>query len=399
MSGHPFKPPNQRPLGGRLVTPAFIVLLALFAITLPVIIWRFVVGLGPSTGMSDGYPWGIWIAFDVVTGTALASGGFAVALMVFILNRWRYHPVVRPAILTACLGYTIAVFSLIVDVGRPWNFWKVPIKVGDWNVDSALLEVALCIAVYVIVLWIEVAPALLEKLETNKRPWLRRVSRSGSRVLTAALPWLIAVGVVLPMMHQSSLGSLMILTGGKLHALWQTPMLPILFLISSFAMGLGAVILESVLASAHFRRPMETRILRGLAQVALVAIGLFLAVRIVDLVARGAPVLSSGRLSLMLLLETAAFVAAAILFWPWRHRRDPGWLLRSAVVLLVAGTLYRFDAFLVGFDPGTGWTYFPTVPELAITFGFVALEVAAYLFIVRQFPILRGIAAPQGRQA
>src|SRR5215470_11282988 len=135
---------EARPVGGTIFTRPFKVLLLLFVASAVVIAWRFAAGIGPVTALSDGYPWGIWIAFDVVTGTAFACGGYAVALLVYILNRGRYHPLVRPAILTSALGYSIAGLSLVVDVGRPWNFWRVPVFFWQWNFDSALLEVALC---------------------------------------------------------------------------------------------------------------------------------------------------------------------------------------------------------------------------------------------------------------
>ena len=152
------------PVGGPLLTRTTGTLLVIFLVGLALTIWRFAVGLGPSTGLSDGYPWGIWIAFDVVTGTALACGGYAIALLVYIFNRGKYHPLVRPALLTSALGYTIASIGIIIDVGRPWYIWRIPISVGKWNLDSALLEVALCVMSYMIVLWIELSPVWLKSI-------------------------------------------------------------------------------------------------------------------------------------------------------------------------------------------------------------------------------------------
>ena len=151
------------PVGGPLMTPRTGWLLLIFLFALALAVWRFAVGLGPSTALSDGYPWGIWIAFDVVSGTALACGGYAMALLVYIFNKGRYHPLVRPALLTSALGYSVAAVGIIIDVGRPWLIWRIPVSVDKWNLDSALLEVALCVMSYVIVLWIELSPAFLEK--------------------------------------------------------------------------------------------------------------------------------------------------------------------------------------------------------------------------------------------
>ena len=132
-----------RPAGGRLLTPGFVVLLALGAIGGLLILWRFFAGLGATTALSDGYPLGLWIALDVVTGTALACGGYALALVVYIFNRGKYHPLIRPAILTSALGYTMAGLSVAIDLGRPWLMWKIPLYFWRWNLNSALLGAVL----------------------------------------------------------------------------------------------------------------------------------------------------------------------------------------------------------------------------------------------------------------
>ncbi len=211
---------HAAPVGGTLWTRPFKVLVTLGALGLVLTAWRFAVGLGASTGLSDGYPWGLWIAFDVVTGTALACGGYAVAILVYILNKGRYHPLVRPAILTSALGYSLAALAIVVDVGRPWFIWKVPLFFWRWNLNSALLEVALCVMAYVVVLWIEMSPAFLEKWEQeSRRPGLQRFARKVRPRIEKALLWIIALGLLLPTMHQSSLGTVMLLAGPRLHPL------------------------------------------------------------------------------------------------------------------------------------------------------------------------------------
>ncbi|HEY7528622.1 MAG TPA: NrfD/PsrC family molybdoenzyme membrane anchor subunit, partial [Candidatus Deferrimicrobiaceae bacterium] len=153
-----------RPVGGPILTGTFLVSAAIFLVSVLILAWRFIVGLGPTTAMNDLYPWGIWITYDVVVGTALACGGYAVALLCYVLNKGKYHHLIRPAILTSALGYSLAGVSVIIDLGRYWNVWKVPL-LWNWNRNSILLEVAICIMTYVVVLWIELAPAFLEKWE------------------------------------------------------------------------------------------------------------------------------------------------------------------------------------------------------------------------------------------
>lgn len=383
---------RAQPIGGAVLTRPFLALLAVFGAAAAIIAWRFAFGIGPVSGLSDGYPWGIWIAFDVVTGTALACGGYAVAILVYILNKGRYHPMVRPAILTSALGYTVAGLSLAVDVGRPWNFWRVPVLVTSWNFDSALLEVALCIMSYIVVLWVELSPAFLESAGRSRYPLLRRIGRVAHPILDRALVWIIALGLLLPTMHQSSLGTLMILTGRKLHPIWQTPLLPLLFLISCLVMGYAVVVFESTLSSLLFRRPQERRMLAALSGAMVIVLLLFLGVRLADLTARGEldRILALDRFSLLLITELALMLAPALMLLQERRRRDLGHLFRAAMLMMLAGALYRFDSFLIAFNPGEGWAYFPTVPEMMITIGLVALEIMAYVVLVKRFPILAG---------
>src|SRR6266496_2419722 len=164
---------QAEPVGGPLVTPVTRTLAGLVGLAAALIAWRFVAGLGATTALNDGYPLGLWIAFDVVTGTALACGGYAVALLVYILNQGRYHPLVRPALLTSALGYSLAGAGVLLDVGRWWAIWKVPVYFWHWNFNSALLEVALCIMAYMVVAWIELSPAFLEHWQDGQQLFLR----------------------------------------------------------------------------------------------------------------------------------------------------------------------------------------------------------------------------------
>ncbi|MFZ2493142.1 MAG: Ni/Fe-hydrogenase cytochrome b subunit [Thermoanaerobaculia bacterium] len=387
-------------VGGPLMTRPFKVLLALGALGIVLIVWRFVVGLGAATALNDGYPWGIWIAFDVVTGTALACGGYAMALLVYIFNRGRYHPLVRPAILTSALGYTLAGLSIAIDVGRPWYLWKVPIQIWHWNVNSALLEVAVCIMAYIVVLWLELAPAFLEKWKDGEHEKKREFARKSLPILNGAMIWLVGLGILLPTMHQSSLGLLMLLGGPKLHPLWNTPFLPLFFLFTSLAVGYAAVIFESAFASLAFHRKPHVEMLTFLQRFAAMGSLLFVVFRFIDLVIRGRLGLAFQFefYAILFWLENVLFLAPFLIAILAR-RRTIGGLFREAMLVAVAGTLYRFSTFLLAFDPGPSWAYFPSVGELFITVGLVALELAAYVFIVKTFPVLSGVPSLASQKA
>ncbi|MGD8374778.1 MAG: Ni/Fe-hydrogenase cytochrome b subunit [Acidobacteriota bacterium] len=385
---------EARPLGGPIWTKPFRVMTLFAAIAGVLAIWRYAAGIGPVAGINDGHPWGIWIAFDVVTGTALGCGGVAMALLVYVFNRNRLHPLIRPALLTSAIGYTLAVVAVGIDVGKPWGLPKLPLMPWRWNLSSAQLEVALCVAVYVVVLWVELAPAFLERWKDSSKPWLRNLSTKVLPPLRKSMVWVIAAGVVLPFMHQSSLGTMTLLGGWKLHRLWHTPLIPLLFLLGCLGMGYAAVVFESSLASLFFRRKPEIGMLAQLAGPLAGVMLLFLAIRFGDLAYRGrlGMLTGEGTYSVMFWIETALFLVPAVMLLMKSKLHDLAWLFRAAVLMLFGGALYRFDAYIIAFNPGPGWSYFPTVPEIFITLGLVALSFMVYLVVVKRFPILSGEA-------
>jgi Ni/Fe-hydrogenase subunit HybB-like protein len=387
-------------MGGPLLTPATRLFAGLFGLGAIAIAWRLLAGLGSATALNDGYPFGLWIAFDVVTGAALACGGYAVGILVYILNKGKYHPVMRPAMVTSALGYTLAGVGVGLDVGRWWSLWRVPLFFWRWNFSSALLEVALCIMAYIAILWLRLAPALLEPyLSGPESPWRRR-ALTFSRVIDRLSVPMIALGLVLATMHQSSLGTLMLLAGSRLHILWRTPLLPLMFLVSCVSMGYAVVVFESAFSSVAFKRKPEIDMLAGLAGAMVPTLWIVIALRVGDLLWRGqfgALFAGDGR-SVMATLEVVCFLLPVVMLTSPARRHDLGNLVRASMAMIFAGALFRFDTFLVAFMPGANWSYFPSVPEMAVTIGLVAFEVLAYVVIVKTFPILSGHTLPE-RQA
>jgi Ni/Fe-hydrogenase subunit HybB-like protein len=388
------------PLGGTLMTPSYMLILALAVLGAVVMVWRFLHGLGDSANMNDGYPWGLWIAFDVVTGTALGAGGYAMALLIYILNGNQYHPLIRPAMVTTALGYSIAGLSIVLDLGRWWNVWRIPISFSQWNLNSALLEVALCVMLYTVVAWLEVGDSILEHWSGLTRTWpqVASLSKALHGPLRAALPFVIALGVLLPTMHQSSLGTLMVLTA-KLHPLWHTSMLPLLFLVSCVSMGYGGVVLESSIASRAFRTESESELLGRVSKVMAYLVLGYLVLRVGDVVVRGALSGASGGYVSLFVLEQVLFLVPALLLLSEERRRNPGVLFGAAAMLVSAGAFYRFNVYLVAFNPGSNWSYFPSINEILISVGLVSIELAVYIFIVKRFPILSGRAGMKSAPA
>jgi Ni/Fe-hydrogenase subunit HybB-like protein len=370
---------ERQALGGKVLTVPFKVCAAIVLIALFFIGKRFIFGLGSVTNMNDGYPWGIWIAYDVVVGTALACAGYSIALIVYVFNKGEYSPLVRPALMTSMFGYTLAGISVIFDIGRYWQAYNIFLP---WlsNLHSVMLEVALCIGTYILVLWLEFAPALLEKFKAE------RLQARLNRIIFV----FIALGILLPTMHQSSLGTMMLMAGHKLSPLWWSAFLPLLFLITAVIIGYAAVIFESLVAAHAFKRPMEMHLLSKISALMPWLLGLYLVVRLEDVNLRGSLPLafSGGLLGNLFLLENLLLLAALLILAFPNNRQSPRMLFIASCAMLLGGSMYRFNTYIVGFDPGTGWQYFPSVPELFITFGIIAAEVMAYLWFVKTLPVL-----------
>jgi Ni/Fe-hydrogenase subunit HybB-like protein len=380
-------------VGGELWTRPFRILAAIAALGGVMALWRFAAGIGAVSNLNDGYPWGVWIAFDVVTGTALGCGGYAIAILVYVLNKGEYHPLVRPALLTSLLGYGLAVLAVTIDLGRFWDLWKVPVFFWRWS-HSPQLEVALCVAAYVAVVMLELSPAAFEKWKAGESPGLRRFAEKGLALVSKAMPFILALGLLLPTMHQSSLGTMMLLPGPRLHQLWFTPWLPFLFLVNCVVMGFGVVAVESHVSASAFRRRRETRMLARLGRIAMGVAWFFVAFRLLDLLLRGAAASLLSWYGLAVAIELGLTAAGAFVLTSAARRAVPRQQFLAGLLLVLGGTVYRFNVYLTGFRPGSHWTYFPAVPELLITFGIVALEIALYVAAVRTFPILAGGQEP-----
>ncbi len=369
-----------RPLGGSLLTPFTLLLGVLAGIAGVILLYRLFYGLGAVTNLNDGYPWGIWIAYDVVVGSAFACGGYAMALLVYIFNKGQYHPLVRPALLASLFGYTLAGASVIFDLGRWWNFWHI-FWPGYAQVNSVMFEVAVCISAYIVVMWIEFSPAFLEK-------WGMKDVR---QKLNKVLFFFIALGVLLPSMHQSSLGSLLVIFGEQIHPLWQSGMLlPVIYLMTAILLGFAVVIFEATLSSTGFKRQLETPVLTPLSKVMFGLLAAYVVVRVADLLLRGAlgTAFAATWQAFWFWVEMACFVVPLVLLATEQARRSAAKLFVGAVLLMLGGFLLRINGFLVGYMTGEGWHYFPSLAELMVTVGLIAFEILAYIVIVRNYPVL-----------
>ncbi len=338
---------------------------------------RFALGLGVSTALSDSTPWGLWIGFDVMGGVALAAGGFVMAAVVHVFHRERYHPAARPAILTAFLGYGAVAVGLLFDLGLPWNIWHPMIF---WNPRSPLFEVAWCVMLYLTVLALEVAPFILVRTPFK---------RLGELLSRLALPIMI-VGIMLSTLHQSSLGTLLLIMPFRVHPLWYSHLLPELFFVSAICLGLVMVMLESSVTSWLYKKKPETEMMSGLARLASFALGFYFLFKMADLAIQhklGMVFQGSWPSDLFIIEMLLCAVIPMVFFAIPKVRRSPNALWFLSACSVGGFVLDRINASGLSQVWATHNFYFPAWTEFSISLGIVAACVLVFLFIEEHFPV------------
>lgn len=355
---------------------------------IPMVI-RFVNGLGAVSNLSDGRPWGFWISFDLYCGVALAAGGFTLAGWVYLFNRDKYHAVARPAILTAFLGYTLVILALLIDLGQPWYIWHAIIY---WNFHSPLFEVAICVMTYTTVLALEFSPAVFEALNRSNLPGLRRFNwRIPLKVIRSIQIPLVIAGVVLSTLHQSSLGSMLLMMPETLHPLWYTPILPVLFLTSAIAVGPAMVIFESTLSSRAFGHKLPMDVLSGLGRSLPWILGLYLLLKLADLTARGdiGLIFTAWPQNLLWWSEvTIGIILPIVMLSSPRIRRSRSGIFGGALLVVLGLIFNRFNVSMLALDIRAGYTYFPHWMEIAISAGLVADAILVIWLAHRLLPMV-----------
>ncbi|MBZ5545943.1 MAG: Ni/Fe-hydrogenase cytochrome b subunit, partial [Acidobacteriia bacterium] len=354
-----------------------VVLVAILAAGFYSTVLRFTQGLGATTALSDKFPWGLWIGFDVLCGVGLAAGGFTLAAVVYIFHLERFHAIIRPAILTAFLGYGLVAVALLFDLGKPYNIWHPLIM---WNPHSVMFEVAWCVMLYTMVLALEFSPLLFERLGWKKPLAL---------IHAITIP-LVIVGVILSMLHQSSLGSLYLIVPEKLYPLWYSPLLPFFFFMTAVALGCAMTILESYLSFRAFGKRLEMHLLSDLGKVMVVALSLYLVLRFQDLSGRGVLPLAfaptyAGRMFLAEIL--LGVIAPIVMLSIPRIRTDVFGLFVSAVMAILGIIMNRLNVSITGIEAATGARYVPTWTEASVTLMIVASGFVLFGLAVKFLPV------------
>jgi Ni/Fe-hydrogenase subunit HybB-like protein len=334
---------------------------------------RFTKGLGAATDLTDRFPWGLWIGFDVICGVGLAAGGFTLAATVYVFHLRRFHPILRPSILTAFLGYALVAVALLIDLGKPYNIWHPLVM---WNPHSVMFEVAWCVMLYLTVLALEFSPAVFERFGMQKP----------LKLLKAITIPLVIVGVLLSTLHQSSLGSLFLIVPSKLHPYWYSPLLPLFFFISAVGVGMAMVIFESNLSARAFGQEIEMPLLATLGRAMAVVLGVYGILRWLDLWRRGALVHlrepSTETVLFALEIGLGLLVPLSLLLLR-RVREDREGLFAAAVLVITGFLLNRLNVSITGLEYSAHAHYFPKWTEVAVTLSMVGVGFVCFALAVR----------------
>lgn len=382
----------ERPVGGRILTPFFTLLLVIIFSGAVLVICRLFLGLGSVSAMNDGYAWGIWKPLNVVTFTGIGAGAYAMGLLTYVFNRWRYHSLLRSTVVVGAMAYTLGGTSVLIDLGRWWNLW-VTFYPPLYNLNSVLLEVAICVMAYCGVLWIELTPPVLEHARRMKFKPISRMAQTGLPYVRKALPIIIAIALLLPTMHQSSLGGLYMITPTKLHPLWYTHWISGLFLLTCLTMGFGSVVVVENLTSMNYPRKMDQRLLSRMAPVPAMVTLAYFTIRLIDLGMSGklGLILDFDFYSMLFIFESALFLIPVIIIARRKWRENRGLLFVAGSFMVIAGAVYRFDTYLIAYHQNTGWIYFPSLGELLFSACLAATGIAVYMVMIKLFPILSGV--------
>jgi Ni/Fe-hydrogenase subunit HybB-like protein len=398
MSGHGHDMPM--PVKGKFFTPGTIGLLAVMAVGLVCAVWRYAVGLEATTNLTDIFPWGIYKAVNVAAIAALGSSGFTMTFIVHVLHKEKYHALMRPALIVGVLCYTFVGIALMVDIGKYYDIWH-PFLPSMWQVNSALFEVAMCVMSYLTVLYIEFAPIFFQrfigKVNLKGKLWtlgkmFDTLMRLGDAVVAKIMGAFMVLGIVLCCMHQNTLGTIMVITGPKMHGLWYTPALLLLFLASAVAVGLTSAVVASLWSSKAFGTKYEMDALTPLARSLPIFIGIYIAIRLIDLALRGTLGLmfEGSTRSYIFLVEFFIGICLPCVMTMFESvRKSPRLLFAASFIFILGITMNRIDTYLVSQMPmnAVGF-YFPSFAEIVICLSQVAAIIVIFRIIAFIFPII-----------
>ncbi|MBE0569747.1 MAG: polysulfide reductase NrfD [Deltaproteobacteria bacterium] len=370
---------------GKLITPFNVITGIIIVVGLALIVLRFWKGLGAVTNLSQDYPWGIWIGFDVVTGVAFAGGAYVLCFVVHILKVEKYEPIVRATVLNGFLAYVFYSGALLLDLGRPWNVVN-PIIGNAFGYGSVLFLVAWHFLLYTICLFLETAPAITEWLGWPK---VRRILLMTS---TAT----VILGVTLSTLHQAGLGALFLSAPAKIHPLWYSANIPVLFFISSMFAGFSMIIIESMFTHKVFSHRVKPgheashdNIILGLGKGSASVMAAYLFLKIIDLTHHHQWGMLFDSMGLWYLVEVVGFTLVPMVLYVVAIRDRNVKLVQITAFLTAFGViLNRLNISVIAFKWYEAVRYYPSWQEVWVTLAVISMELWVFRWVINRMPIL-----------
>ena len=371
---------------GKFLTPFNIISLPVMILGLILIIIRFWKGLGSITNLTQEVPWGLWIGFDVVTGVAFAGGAYVLTFMVYIMNMQKYHSIVRITVLNGFLAYVFYAGALLLDLGRPWNVIN-PIIGNSFGTSSVLFLVAWHFLLYMVAQLIEFSPAIAE--------WLG--ARRARKILSGMTVAAVIFGITLSTLHQSGLGALYLMAKDKIHPLWYSEFIPVMFFVSSIFAGLSMVIFEGSISHRVFFEQISERnhkahngIISGLSKICAVTMFAYFFLQLLVFVHGKRWDLLDTPMGYWFLLEMFGFVLLPMGLFFYSYRKNNILMIKVAAVLTMLGVIMnRLNVTVIGFKWTEAIRYVPTWMELAVTLAVIFTEIWIFRWVINRMPVLR----------
>jgi Ni/Fe-hydrogenase subunit HybB-like protein len=369
-------------------TPGTVLVVVLMALGGAAAVYRLAGGLGATTNLGDSFPWGMWLGIDVLGGVAMAAGGFMIASMVYVFHLEKYRPVVRPAILTAFLGYLLAIVALILDIGQPHRLWHPAIM---WQVHSVMWVVGIHVILYTTTLALEFSPMLFERLGMS----------GAARAVHRFIVPVVIFGALLSVLHQSSLGAVFLISEGRMHPLWYSPEIPKLFLVSALMMGFSMVSFETMISSRAFKHKVDPGIYSGLARMCMWVTGFYFVYKLYALASGpgiAAAFAGSTEANMYLLEMIVGVILPFVLLLGKGARESMSRILTVDILVIVGVVLNRLNVSIFGLyrdASSQGARYFPSVMEFAVTIALVSLAIFLFKMAAKHLPLLESGAGAE----
>ena len=370
---------------GKWFTPFNVISIPIMLLGLGLIVYRFIYGIGSITNLTQETPWGLWIGFDVVTGVAFAGGAYVLTFMVYILNIRQYQSIVRVTVLNGFLAYVFYAGALLLDLGRPWHVVN-PIIGNSFGVSSVLFLVAWHFLLYMIAQLIEFSPAIAE--------WLG--ARRAHKILSGMTIAAVIFGITLSTLHQSGLGALYLMAKDKIHPLWYSEFIPIMFFVSSIFAGLSMVIFEGSISHKVFSMQIseknhhkQNEIIRGLAKICAGTMFAYFFLKLLVFIHEQGWALINTPMGYWFLLEMVGFVLLpmALFFYSYRANNIP--LVKFAAIITILGViLNRLNVTVIGFKWDMAIRYIPSWMELVVTLAVIFTEIWIFRWVINRMPVL-----------